>query len=142
MKNIFIKVLTILLLNSCVSTQKSINDHVILRILHGGCYGTCPIYTISLYDNARVVYHGKRFTEHLGLYESHINRIDFKEVLLLSDKNFTSSEDVNMEVQDLPRTTINYKGNKIQFKGTTPEKYEQSILMIEHTLLKCINWDK
>jgi len=53
-----------------------------------------------------------------------------------------SSEDINMEVQDLPRTTINYKRNKIQFKGTAPEKYEQSILMIEHSLLKCLNWEK
>ena len=102
MKNIFIKVLTILLLNSCVSIQnKNINNNVILSIQHGGCYGTCPIYTISLYDDARIVYHGKRFVEHQGLYESYLNKHDFKQILSLSDNTFMSSEDIIIKMLKL-----------------------------------------
>lgn len=143
MKKIIAVLLTLVSLNSCFSTQSKeiIQTRIpILEIQHGGCYGTCPIYTLSLYNDRLVRYHGKRFVEQEGVYKGYLSKVDYTKVINWSKTKFTKSEDINIEVQDLPRTVIKYNEHKIQFKGRAPEHYQQTILDIEDILLNSINW--
>lgn len=39
----------------------------------GACYGTCPVYTIEVFENGTLVYNGKNFVDKLGFYEKKIS---------------------------------------------------------------------
>ena len=41
-----------------------------IKIEHQGCYGTCPIYTVTLSSDGTATYQGKQYTSRLGLYKS------------------------------------------------------------------------
>lgn len=143
MKKIITLLLVILCLNSCFSSKSAevITQEIpILEIQHGGCYGTCPIYTLSLYEDYRVRYQGKRFVEYEGIYIGYLNNKSYKDILNLANKSFTGSENINLEVQDLPKTSISFLDHKIQFKGRAPKQYKKSLELIEDLLLKHIDW--
>ena len=38
----------------------------IISINRGACFGTCPIYFISIFSDMSGVYHGKNFVEKIG----------------------------------------------------------------------------
>lgn len=38
-----------------------------------GCYGTCPIYTLEIFDDGRVVYTGKRYVDKIGIFEKKLS---------------------------------------------------------------------
>ena len=39
----------------------------------GACYGTCPVYTMEVFENGTLVYNGKNFVDKLGFYEKKIS---------------------------------------------------------------------
>ena len=58
---------------------------VLFELIKGGCYGTCPIYNISVDENRQIKYEGKRFVDAIGTYNWIMNEKDFKKIT--SDKN-------------------------------------------------------
>lgn len=43
-----------------------------LRLSQGACFGTCPVYTLTVYPDGRAVYAGKQYTLHRG---AHLGRV-------------------------------------------------------------------
>lgn len=118
-----------------------------IELSRGGCYGTCPIYTLSLNKQRLVKYHGKRFVESQGIHEWYLSRLDYKNInLILSRKEFSKSIDYNMRVQDLAETNLTvYSGNdtiQINHKGEIPQNLKTSIKELESLLMKGSNWEQ
>ena len=114
---------------------------VLVELIKGGCYGTCPIYSISVDENRQIKYEGKRFVDAIGTYNWIMNEKDFITLNTLIDKNFNSDFKQNIEVQDLPLTELNIKNTyQIKFKGGCPIEFKKELKQIEMLLLKNANW--
>ena len=145
------KLSCILLITILFVSCKAIDNEVIKKeqitilfeLIKGGCYGTCPIYSISVDENRQIKYEGKRFVDALGTYNWIMNEKDFNTLNALIDKNFNSDFKQNIEVQDLPLTELNIKNTyQIKFKGNCPKEFKTELKQIEMLLLKNANWNK
>jgi len=141
----------IITLSSCMSLQENqvldTKDKLKLEFSRGACYGTCPIYSISLNEDRLVKYNGKRFVEQQGVFEWYMERTDFKELdRLLSRTELSKSKEYNMRAQDLPLTSVTiYQDSdtiRLKHKGGIPDNLKQSLKEAEILLLKSANWAK
>ena len=114
---------------------------VLFELIKGGCYGTCPIYKISVDENRQIKYEGKRFVDAIGTYNWIMNEKDFNTVKAIIDKKLKTDYTLNMEVPDLPLTRLNIKNNyQIKFKGGCPLEFKKELKQIEMLLLKNADW--
>gem|GEM_PF-1551523 len=144
------KLKQILLLALVVISCKSIqnkpvaekSESIIFEMHRGGCYGTCPIYNLSLYNSGLVKYRGIRFTKNEGLYEWRIENKDFQIIKKLLLEKFKRSSTHNLAVQDLPQTTLTVKNkHQIKFKGACPNAFREELKTIEDILMKNSDWN-
>ena len=116
---------------------------VLFELIKGGCYGTCPIYSISVDENRQIKYEGKRFVDAIGTYNWIMNEKDFNTLKALIDKKFKADYTLNMEVLDLPLTRLNIKNKyQVKFKGSCPIEFKKELKHIEMLLLKNAIWRK
>lgn len=116
---------------------------VLFELIKGGCYGTCPIYSISVDENRQIKYEGKRFVDAIGIYNWIMNEKDFNTLKALIDKKFKADYTHNMQVQDLPLTRLNIKNKyQVKFKGGCPIEFKIELKQIEMLLLKNASWKK
>ena len=114
---------------------------VLFELIKGGCYGTCPIYSISLDKNRQVKYEGKRFVDVIGTYNWIMNEKDFNSLKTIINKKFKANYTHNMQVQDLQVTRLNIKNKyQVKFKGSYPTEFKNELKQIEKLLLKNANW--
>ena len=80
------------------------------------CYGTCPQYTISIYDDGKVKYEGKMFVDKIGCFESMLSDSLIREIKLqLNNVNFFEFNQLyDSHITDVPSTIlkINLNGRK------------------------------
>ena len=145
------KLSCILLISTLLFSCKTIDNEaikkeqaiVLFELTKGGCYGTCPIYNISIDENRQIKYEGKRFVDPLGTYNWIMNEKDFNTLKALIDKKFKADYTHNMEVLDLPITRLNIKNkHHVKFKGGYPIEFKKELEQIEMLLLKNANWKK
>ena len=131
---------------SCKSIQNKADtdqsEMILFEMHRGGCYGTCPIYNISLYKNGRIEYLGHRFTKNIGLYKWRIRQTDFKNIEAILSETFNTSSSYKLALQDLPQTTLTVKNkHQIKFKGACPNAFREELKTIEDILMKNSDWN-
>ncbi len=85
------------------STESETGDRVTLE--RTACFGTCPIYTVTIYTDGRVVYDGRDFVDVSGAQESQIDPADVSAlVTYMQDNGYFELEDAYNEVliTDMP----------------------------------------
>ena len=145
MKKLSCILLIILLFVSCKTIDNELikkeQTTILFELIKGGCFGTCPIYRISVDENKQIKYEGKRFVDAIGTYNWIMNEKDFNTLNALIDKKLKTDYTHNMEVQDLPFTHLNIKNKyQIKFKGGCPIDFKKELKQIEMLLLKNANW--
>ena len=79
-----------------------------------GCYGTCPIYTVSIFGDGRVVFEGKRYVAVRGRREAHLSVATVQQLAqdFLEAKFLELKDSYIASVTDNPSTftTFNYGG--------------------------------
>ncbi len=140
----YILLITILFISCKIIDNELIKKEtttIIFELIKGGCYGTCPIYSISIDENRQIKYEGKRFVNAIGTYNWIMNEKDFNTLETLIDKKFKINYTLNMEVLDLPLTILNIKNKyQVKFKGGYPEEFKKELKEIEMLLMKNANW--
>lgn len=131
---------------SCKTLQnKPITDQtesIVFGLHRGGCYGKCPIYSLSVNSKGLVKYHGHRFTENIGPYEWSIDKDDLETIEKLLSVKFHVNATHNSALQDLSKTTLNIKDvYQITFKGSYPKAYRNELKEIESLLMKNSIWE-
>ena len=145
MKKLSCILLITILLVSCKTIDNELfkkeQTNILFELIKGGCYGTCPIYKISVDENKQIKYEGKRFVDAIGTYNWIMNEKDFNTLNALIDKKFKADYTHNMEVLDLPLTRLNIKNKyQVKFKGGCPIEFKKELKQIEMLLLKNANW--
>ena len=138
--------------DSNVVIEKEITDYLdkkpLVKMRKTPCFGRCPYFEVSIYDDGLVVYDGMKFVEKIGKYSSFINK---KKVALIEDyirrvDFFSFEKEYDARVTDLPSVIIevNYqnKNHKVKGRYRIPEKFKMFTKFIDNILLEIDSWDK
>jgi hypothetical protein len=89
-------------------TNSSGLDTVLLAsIERTPCFGACPTYKISIYNNGYVVYEGKQHVKNIGLFSSRLDSSKVNEIKDFIEKNKIldmNDEYKNPRIADYPGT--------------------------------------
>ena len=90
--------------------QPPTSAKLVTLVEHSGCYGTCPIYTIAVYADGTVDYHGARFVAVQGRRVTHVDAAQVAELVRdLDAMRFSSLPDYpSPRYTDGPEVTVQY----------------------------------
>jgi hypothetical protein len=149
MKKLIVVLISTLFSCTSVKENQVLNTENKLKVefTRGACYGTCPIYSISLNKDRLVKYNGKRFVEQQGVFDWYMERVDFKVLnTLLARNELSKSIEYNLRAQDLPLTSVTIYTEtdtiSIKHKGAIPIELKKSLIELEFLLTKNANWEE
>ena len=112
--SLFFSLFVILLASSCaVVAPKNTNLNELNKVIEmskGPCYGSCPIFTITVYSNGVVAYKGERFTNKNGLSIKVLSKSKHQSLLSeFADADLWQYKDVyRSQIPDLQTVTMTY----------------------------------
>ena len=140
MRYIFILLIAVFTINSC-STIKMATDtenaSPVIVYSKGPCFGTCPIYTLTIFNTGLVRFNGIRFTEKDGRHEKQLDAEEYATLIkkFKSNKFFGFTDDYGMELVDLATITISFndkgKTKTVRGKSKFPEKLKEIMSMLD-----------
>lgn len=87
--------------------EKEFPINAVARIQRTACFGRCPIYTLTLFEDGRVEYFGKKFTPREGRFEGKVTPEVYEKLLNYSQEmGYLDMENVydKQAITDLPST--------------------------------------
>jgi len=131
--------------DNTVQTPKQ-DDHgtLIMTIKRTPCYGSCPWYEASFYDDGTILYEGKKHVKHIGKFQLRANPKNIRRLTNKAQKigffkmASTYPTDRNHKIPDLPTTTLMVKigrtGKTIMMQNEIPPVLMDYVKEIEGTL--------
>ena len=138
------KVLSILLLTTILlaqdcrkrSSQKIDSNNVeevmpVIQMVKNPCFGRCPIYSLTIYNDGKVVYVGQRFTQKMGTYTKQISTEEVAAYLKLFDlMDFWNMDEVYpTQLPDLAKTNMTLF-KKDTSKTVTGDNFRPEALLV------------
>ncbi len=83
------------------------SDSLFFHMEKSPCYGKCPVYSVDIYSNGKIIFVGRAFTELEGTYRGQASEEFLKEILNYANRiNYFAMETKydNENVTDLPST--------------------------------------
>ena len=112
------------------------------------CYGTCPIYTLTIFDDGKVVYDGKEFVKKKGRVESKITKQQLNELIAEFTKidyfNLKSNPDCPEEWTDNPSaiTSLSWQGKNQtirHYHGCKGSQVLEDLTKLENKIDETVN---
>lgn len=134
MKNLFILCAVLLSLTACESNPYTTSS---IEMDAGACFGSCPVYEITINGDGAVKYVGKENTPKMGEYNKQLSPEATKTLFdAFSTSNFFTFEDeYTSTISDLPTTNISFnhsgKSKKIKDYYGAPEELDALEKMVE-----------
>lgn len=137
---IILSVIAVFLFSKCKTPTKTdntpANNAKLISMHTGPCFGTCPVYTITVYHNGLVEYQGDRFTDKAGLWSRQLDNPGMEKLKqLVKEADLMAMQDeYKSNIPDLAMVTIKYfEGEKTkQIKGR--EDRPKTLMSIEKML--------
>lgn len=92
-------------LSESTSKPLEVEEGLVIDYRRGACFGTCPIFSLKIYDNGRAIYTGKNFVEMIGTYYSNFSKSEIDEIFSTAENiGFFDMDSVydNPHITDLP----------------------------------------
>ena len=106
------------------------------------CFGQCPTYEVSFYEDGKVLYQGKKFVANEGFY---IGKLNIKNIALIQDKireiDFFNLDSIyDARISDLPsvilEVNIDNKSHKVIDRYKGPKELRDFEKFIDNLILK------
>jgi len=115
----------------------------LLELTKTPCFGTCPSFTLKVYQNGLAVLDGKKYVKHIGL--SHM-MLSEKQLNLLTDRCnkaqlFSLKSDYNERVMDLPTTSLTYHSDGDVKKISGNMNFPDGFNDVVKTCMKIVEMD-
>ncbi len=128
--------------------KEGFSDSLVVYLQRTACFGVCPIYVLSIYENGTVIYEGEKFVDKEGKFRAMITKEAIQKIQekALSIDYFKMNEVYdNPNVTDLP-STITALQQDLDFKVVV-NRYEapQPLNSLESyidELVENLNWEK
>ncbi len=92
-----------------------------IRLSRGYCYGSCPIYTLSVWGNGRVRFRGEGFVESMGVHTGKVDEACVVELFhrFMEADFFSLPENLYSHMVDGPSTDLVFRhGNRRHTVGS------------------------
>lgn len=133
-----ISLLTLVFLMSCSPKIVGDGEGVVASIQRGPCFGKCPVYTMQVYKDGKVMYQGERFTTKMGTYTKTLGSKELKELnkLFASADFFNLQEEYPTEIPDLAKVTLYYSNGKESKKVGGKENRPPAVMQLQYAMEK------
>jgi hypothetical protein len=128
---------------------KSAQDSVWFQLKRTPCFGTCPVYTITVLEDGRATYSGGRFAPRQGEYAGKVGAETMEKLWSLAEEAgfFGLQDKYDGAVTDLPSTIMRFHGKgkdkRVVGRVGTPTSFrvlaeaaEELLSPVEWTLVK------
>lgn len=121
-----------------LADDQSIEDSVLIKWEKTPCFGTCPVFTVTVFKSGLVIYEGKKFTSMQGVYYSFISDKALDEIYRLAEEIdfFKMSKEFDCNITDLPSTILylrlGNKKNEVMWRCNFPENLKELDRLIDH----------
>jgi len=94
----------------------------------GACFGTCPVYTLDIFENGYADYSGRNHTEKMGLWRRKLSKAEMNRIKnAVSKSDFLSlKNEYKSMIADLPKTVFTFitkdTTKTISAKETMPDE--------------------
>ena len=111
------------------------------------CYGTCPNYKITIYDNGKTLYEGFNFVDKIGLFQTYISKNDIINIIKnINEINYFDLDDIyNTPVTDIPSViltvSIDKKSHKVIDRFSGPQSLKKIHKLIDEIINNATEWD-
>jgi hypothetical protein len=145
--------LSSLLLFGCSASKKGESNGFnypatsMIKLSKGPCYGTCPVYDLSISGDGKAAYNGKRFTEMEGEYNRVLTTTATNALFdRFVEADFWSYEDhYTADITDLSTTWITFEhddqSKKVMAYYDVPESLLSLIKEVE-MVVESDDWEK
>ncbi len=119
------------------SNQFKISSKPIIEFEKTICFGTCPIYKATIYEDGSVQYKGIDYVKVKGNKSYTIPMEQLNKILQkLQEINFMSLASVyDANITDVPSTIITFRGKKVKARADIPSDLAELINMIHGILM-------
>ncbi|MDX1685330.1 MAG: DUF6438 domain-containing protein [Saprospiraceae bacterium] len=113
----------------CTSSRNAFQEKVqgpMVELYKGACFGTCPVFKLSVYEDGTILYEGHRFTERTGIHARKLNKKE-RETLhqILEGMDWSSYKNYyESQIPDLQMTVIEHGTQQYKFKEEAPHKLQ------------------
>ena len=96
-----------------------------VELIQGGCFGTCPVYSMSVNPDGNAVYLGKRYASYKGLHTGQLQSDSLKEFSAQVSKVLAKADQlpkyIESGIADMALTTIIIRNSadSVVFTGTS-----------------------
>jgi Domain of unknown function (DUF6438) len=142
-------VLTVLCVLACAAQTVSMQDKdqiTEVTLERTACYGTCPIYKVTLSSDGTIIYEGERFVQMMGTYKGTAYGFERLAKLILAENYFNLKDEYTRPITDMPSAVTSVvRGGKrktiVDYAGTGPVEL-WGIEMVIDGMLKNARLDK
>ncbi len=125
--------LFVIVFSSCVATKSNTkgNDNTLITYSKTSCRGKCPVFTMTIYSNGRILFVGKENVLNIGKFEKQLSSSELDELIQSFNNSdfFKFSDKYTSHATDLPTIYISYsngdKFKKIKDYFGAPEELKQ-----------------
>lgn len=128
--------------------DKKLPDSLVARLQRTPCFGRCPIYTVSFYEDGYVLYEGEKWVDKEGVYYSHASEKELNEIRKKAKTiNFfeMKAQYDNDYVTDLPSTITTIQGKDgfkvVDNRYEGPDKLQELEELID-SIVDSLEWKK
>ena len=128
--------------------QNDINQIPLIKMKRTACYGTCPQYEISIYENGLIKYNGKAFVDRLSCFQAVLNTNIIMEIKLhLESINFFQLDTAYISaVTDIPSVITEFnldnKRHRVVDRLNGPRELKKIYSLIDSVYANVPEWEK
>ncbi|MEA5258045.1 DUF6438 domain-containing protein [Arcicella aquatica] len=113
------------------SSNTDLSAKIIFTLSKTPCYGTCPVFKMTVFENDSLVYEGERFVDKIGVSSKSLPKGKVKELVskFRAANFFEFKKEYSAPITDMPTTYISFtdktKTLKIKDYHGSPEELKQ-----------------
>src|SRR5690242_3144405 len=125
----------------------------VITLERTACFGSCPVYRLTIFDDGKVLFDGKEFVKRPGIDTSQIKQSDLEELIrqfekidyLNLDENYTDDpKNCPQQWTDAPSaiTSFEWKGKKKTIRhyyGCSGSKVAEQLTALEDKIDEVVN---
>jgi hypothetical protein len=111
-------------------------DDIVFTLKKGACFGSCPEYTLRIYNNLYTEFIGKNNTNKIGTYAKMIGQSEYDDLVKKFEKAdfFSFDETYESNISDLPSSTISYKKEELKKSVTGKMERPEAVHKLQFAL--------
>lgn len=118
-------------------------DFVFFEMKRTACFGTCPIYNVTIMNGGIVYYEGKNFVDKIGMYHTTLDNTSLQKIKdkIVAINYFSFQDEYTSPITDVPSvyTTVQLDGKikTIHDRHKGPKELDELYALVDEILDGC-----